>query len=521
MVMVHAFGASQLLDAFWVAFRIPNLLRDMIAEGALASAFTKVYSQLATQDPQRAQALLAHTLWSATWFALLVTALGMIFATPLAEMMTLLDANSTYSPDFSTQVASLTRLLFPYLALTSLGAVVMGALHQGGRFFYSSVAPMAFNASIVVGVLALGSVASSVLPSVFRAGIDDPTMLGLAVGVVLGGLLQLIFELSGLGWHRVSQLRSFLSWRPWHNPDLRQVITIMLPGAVAASAGPINQFVNTNFATSLEPGAVTWLTLSFRLVHLPIGLFGVAVGAAVLPALARSIVASTQADVGSRIADDLQSALEWVLWLLLPCFAIVHLSGPAIVSLVFEHGSFDAHATAMTAQALYAYALGMVPYGLLKVLTSLYYATERTRYAMTVSLIGIGTNFVANMALVQQLGHVGLAATTSLTLTVNVLLLLLGTRSLAIPWNLLRIRRNLLALGASWLFVLVVGRWVVSSAAFLSRSLDLSSRPSCVLELIACGCMMLSIFGLGLAYVWQINPARLLPELKRRLRRAR
>jgi putative peptidoglycan lipid II flippase len=199
----------------------------------------------------------------------------------------------------------------------------------------------------------------------------------------------------------------------------------MGPMAIAASSGIINFVVNTNFATALGRGAVTWINFAFRFLQLPVGLFGVAIGAAVLPSLTRSITRAGR-KVDEAASNEICNALEMVAWLMLPCFALFYVCAPQIIALFYEAGRFTEYDTAQTASALQAYSYGLLAYGLLKVLNSYYYATERTRYAMWVGIFSIAVNYLGNFILVERYGHRGLALTASVTLSVNTLLLMAG-----------------------------------------------------------------------------------------------
>jgi putative peptidoglycan lipid II flippase len=335
--------------------------------------------------------------------------------------------------------------MFPFIVLMAIGAVAMGALHQRGRFFLTAWSPVVLNVGYILGALVLAGAFAKWVPLESEAWLADRRLLGLTVGVLLGGVGQAGLQLWGI-------------WRPllkgrWTKPSInlwnehtKQIFVLMLPMMIAASAGQINMVINTNFATTLEQGAVSWLTFSFRILQLPIGLFGVAVGAAVLPALSRSI-AATGDFRHPNVGRELQNAIDLVLWLMVPCFVFIVMADGDIVNLLFRHGAFDAYAAEQTAAALYYYAFGLFGYGLIKVLTSYYYARGRTKFAMYVSLSSIGINFALNYWLVSVFGHKGIAFTASLVLTTNAVLLGLGLLSdrLAISWA--KLFKSLMLLG--------------------------------------------------------------------------
>lgn len=424
MVVVGVFGASIFMDAFLIAFRIPNLLRDLVAEGALGSAFTKVFSSVWEEDRDRAVKLLWQALYLATIASFVICLLGIIFAPQLVHMMTLLSGGDASSEEFRHNAVGLTRLLFPYLGMTMVSAVTMGALHQKGRFFLSAVSPLAFNIGNIIGALAFAPLMVQFAPEWWPELIAEPAISGLALGCLVGGLFYFLWQLQAVSKDFLKDVKGVWREWPWSN-DIKNVFAIMIPAAIAASAGPINVFVNTNFATSAGEGAVSWLNYAFRLLQLPIGLFGVAVGAAVLPQLSRSLVRSNSV-VDKEVAGHLQSAIELVLWLTVPCMIFILVNSQPVIDLLFQHGRFTSNDSFQTARALYAYSYGMLGYGLIKVLTSFYYAVERTSFAMKIALFSIGVNFFGNYWLVNTYGFVGLAMTSSITLSFNALVLALG-----------------------------------------------------------------------------------------------
>ncbi len=435
MVVVGVYGASVYMDAFLIAFRIPNLLRDLVAEGALGSAFTKVFSSVWEEDRARAVKLLWQALYLATLASFVICLLGIIFAPELVNLMTLLSGGDAASEEFRHNAIGLTRLLFPYLGMTMVSAITMGALHQRGKFFLSAVSPLAFNMGNIMGALLFAPLMVRFMPGWWSELIAEPAISGLAIGCLVGGLAYFFWQWQAVAKEFWKDAKGV--WRAWPwSEDVKKVFAIMVPAAIAASAGPINVFVNTNFATSAGEGAVSWLNYAFRLLQLPIGLFGVAVGAAVLPQLSRSLTRSKKV-VDKEVTGHLQSAIELVLWLTAPCMIYILLNSQAVIDLLFQHGRFTPNDSLQTARALYAYSYGMLGYGLIKVLTSFYYAVERTSFAMKIALFSIGVNFFGNYWLVNTHGFVGLAMTSSITLSFNAMVLALGLwpHKIQMEWN--------------------------------------------------------------------------------------
>jgi putative peptidoglycan lipid II flippase len=422
-VIGGVFGASVFVDAYNVAFRIPNLLRELLAEGALGSSFTKVYSEVAVDDLRRAQELLVQTLQFVVLISLCVSALGMYFAEPIVRLVSSSAVTGEGSVFFLSTVG-LTQVLFPFIGFVAVGAIAQGVLYQRGGFFLAAVAPIAFNVLCIVGSFRFGSVLEAVLPDIPISHFGNYGILGLAAGTLIGGALQSLIQLWGIWSGRLS-FKSLCTLKLKVSPDLRRVFVLMVPMVIAASAGQINVIVNTNFATSLGEGATTWLSFAFRLMQLPIGLFGVAVSAAVLPAMAKSI-ALAGGKVGPATSKEIIGALELVCWLLVPCTILLTQSSLPLTSFLFQAGRFTQEDTSATALAMAAYGWGLLGYGILKVMNSYYYAVNRTRFPMFVGLVSIAVNFILNSLLVKQWGHSGLAMTASAVLTINAIILLFG-----------------------------------------------------------------------------------------------
>ena len=412
-ILSYTFGAAPLFDAFIIALRIPNLLRDMLAEGALSQAFTKVYSELQLSSPEKGKQLLTNCTVLFSLFSLLIVVLGVVFAEELVSLFTLLTGGE--KTNLIADATVLTRIVFPYLLFAVVSSIFMGALHQEGRFFRSAVAPIMLNIGFIIGALGLARLfphlAFLPVPPHLRA------ISGLAVGIVIGGALHC--------WLLWSMLATKLQWRWTDVPcsqELKKVLILMLPMTLAYSSAPITSFINTNFATSLQSGAVSWLYYAFRLVHLPIGLFAVAIGVVILPALTRTLQGTANSDA-SKI---FWQAQEFVLWLMAVCLVYVAGNSLYITQFIYQHGSFTFTDSVQTSNALLMYSLGLFGYGLLKVLTAVYYAVNRTAFVMRVALTLIAVNILANILLVEQFGAQGLALTSSIVVSLNALVLLWG-----------------------------------------------------------------------------------------------
>jgi len=403
-VFAGLFGAGYAYDAFVVAFRIPNLLRDLFAEGALSAAFITVFSEYdSKRGPEATWQLASNVL---IFFAILISVLtlvGMYMAGPIVNLL---------APDFSliagkTELTvKLTRIMFPFLLFVSLAAVVMGMLNTKGKFFIPALSSSFFNLGSIVGGLTL----AWIFP---RFG--QPAIAGMAWGTLLGGALQLLVQLPAL---RNIGFR-FRCHCNFTDPGLKRILLLMLPAIIGLSATQINIFVNTNFAAGCVEGSVSWLNYAFRLVQLPIGLFGVALSIAIMPVLARQ---AAQKDMDS-LKQTFTSSLILVFALAIPATAGLILLAEPIIRLIFERGAFTAVDTLQTASALSWYACGLFAYSAIKVMVPVFYAVGNTRFPVIGSFLGVGANILIILLVIDLLQHRGIAMATSLAMTCNFLFL--------------------------------------------------------------------------------------------------
>lgn len=404
MVMARFFGAGQAYDAFLLGFRIPNLARDLFAEGALSSAFVPTFTRVLQTGGRRQAAELANLV--ATALVLIVGALcllGMIFS---PELVRLLAPGFAEVPGKFELAVNLTRVMFPFLLLVALAAQAMGVLNACDRFGVPALASSYFNVGSVVFGLLLGFWLGP------RLGLDP--IAGMAWGVVLGGMLQLLSQTPSL-------VRAGFVFRPrldWSHPGLRQILHLMGPAILGNAAVQINVMVNTNFASSITDaaghvidGPVSWLGYAFRFMQLPLGLFGVAIASATLPAISRSAAASDL----EAFRGTLSRSLGMVLLLTLPASVGLAVLGEPMIGAIYQRGAFSAAATEQTARALTFYAVGLAGYAALKVLAPAFYALGDARTPMFISLASIGVNYAVAFSMVRHfaIGHVGLALSTS------------------------------------------------------------------------------------------------------------
>ena len=474
-VFAGMFGAGFAYDAFVVAFRIPNLLRDLFAEGALSAAFVTVFTEYNTNKGEEATWRLAGNVL--VFFTLLISALtliGIYWAEPLVNLL---------APDFSLVAGKteltvgLTRIMFPFLLFVSLGAVVMGMLNTKGKFFVPAMSSTFFNMGSIVGGLSL----AWILPH-----FGQPAIAGMAWGTLIGGCLQLMMQLPTL--FKVG-FRLFLSFKPT-DPGLRRILLLMLPATIGLSATQINIFVNTNFAASCVQGSVSWLNYAFRLVQLPIGVFGVALSIAVMPVLAKQ---AAQKDLTS-LKETFTSSLVLVFSLAIPATAGLMMLAEPIIRLIFEHGAFSALDTIETADALAFYAVGLFAYSAIKVMVPVFYAIGNTKFPVIGSFIGVAANILTITLVIDFLQHRGIALSTSCAMILNFLFLsLILYRKLGgypLGYVLKGVGKIILATGC-------MGGWIV----LLKMGLGDWMRGNMAMQIVALGVVIstaVGVYAMGL-----------------------
>jgi putative peptidoglycan lipid II flippase len=446
VVFASLFGASKNMDAFLTAFRAPNMLRDLFAEGALSTAFVTTFSQrIAKEGDQSAWRLASKVATLTIVFMSMVTLLGIIFAPGVIHVLA-----PGFAPDKAQLTILLTRIMFPFILLVSLAALLMGMLNAKDVFGVPAMASSFFNLGSIIGGAGFGYLLDPHFGS--RA------LIGLAFGTLVGGLAQLLVQVPSLV-HIGFKFRPDFKWR---DPGVRNILLLMGPATIAASAVQVNVAVNSGFASSLGDGPMTWLNIAFRLMQLPLGLFGVAIATVTLPLVSRSAALGNSTEFRGALAH----SLRLVLLLTIPsAIGLIILAEP-IISLIYQHGRFTAEAMRQTASALRFYAIGLVGYSGVKVLAPAFYAINKRNLPMLVSLLSIAVNFGLNWFFRFQLGwgHQGLALSTSAVAITNFLLLYLMMRShtrhletsnLLATLLKLMVAGALLALvcfGAQWLF---------------------------------------------------------------------
>ncbi|MGH7817211.1 MAG: murein biosynthesis integral membrane protein MurJ, partial [Candidatus Binatia bacterium] len=476
-------------DAFLTAFRVPNLLRDLLAEGALSSAFVTTFTQTLQSKGRDAAIRLSNRV--ATLIVLVIAAISILawFFTP--EIVRLLAPGFFGVPGKAELTISLTRIMIPFLLLIALAAQAMGMLNAFNIYGMPALASAFFNIGVIVGGLFLGFLLGPAF------GIAP--IAGMAYGVLIGGFLELAVQ-----WPSLK--RCGVTYAPEltvSDPGVRQIIRLMGPAIIGTAAVQINVFVNTNFASAIiDPatgavvnGPVSWLNYAFRFMQFPIGVFGVAIATATLPSLSR---ATGNPDHG-EFRQTLVHSLALVFLLCIPSALGLAVLAKPIVALIFEHGKFTAFDTMQTANALAAYAIGLAGYGAIKVLSPAFFALGDARTPMLISLGSIAVNYVMNSLLVGQFGHVGLAGSTSAVALVNFLSLALLMRRRLGRLEGRRLGSIVLRICAASL-PMALAAWLISEVAamlplrgFLLHLVQVAAAVGCATLVFYFSCRLLGI----------------------------
>jgi putative peptidoglycan lipid II flippase len=424
MVFAYFFGASKSFanDAYVIAFRIPNLLRDLFAEGALSSAFVPVFSEYLVKKDEK-QAFRLSSLVATTLIVVLgaLVVLGVVFAEPVVRFI---------APGFQADPAKfeltvrLTRIMMPFILLVALAAQAMGVLNARDRFGIPALASSFFNIGSIVGGLAVAVLLTDpTFSHPVRAIVEKPTegIIGMAYGVLIGGLLQYVVQWPSLR-NAGFRYRPMLSFS---DPGVRRIFALMGPAVIGGAAVQVNVLINSNFASNIPgTGPVSWLNYAFRLMQFPIGVFGVAIATATLPAISRSAARNDEAEFKHTLA----SSMRLAFLLTIPSAVGLIVLGRPIIALIYERGVFGEGDTGHTAAALGFFAVGLTGYAAIKILAPAFYALGDARTPMIISLLSMLTNFLMNWWLVGVMQERGLALSTSTVALANFGLLYLIMR---------------------------------------------------------------------------------------------
>ncbi len=406
VVIAWFFGAGLSSDAFFVAFRIPNLLRRLFAEGSLSIAFIPVFTEYLTHQGKAEAFDLARSALRLLAGILVITALLGILLAPW--IIRVIAPGFMASPEKFELTVSLTRIMFPYVFFICLVALCMGILNTLGHFAAPALAPVFLNIALIFSAFFISP------------HMADP-VTGLGIGVIIGGFLQLGLQVPFL------IKKGFYFWQKTSlvHPGLKKVGTLMLPAVLGASVYQVNILVGTLLASLLPEGSVSYLYYADRLVQFPLGIFAIATATAVLPSLSRQAAAK---DINA-LCDTFAHAMKLVFFITIPSMVGLIVLREPIVALLFKRGAFDAETTRLTAQALLYYSVGLWAFSAVRIVVSTFYAMQDTKTPMKMAVISIGTNIVLGILLMIPLKHGGLALATSISSALNLGMLVYALRA--------------------------------------------------------------------------------------------
>jgi len=446
MVIANFFGAGMAADAFFVAFRIPNLWRRLVGEGSLTISFIPVYTEYLTHRSEEESRELTHIAFTVAGIILLIlTILGILFSPILIRIIA---PGFFRIPEKFQLTVALNQIIFPYLFFMGLFALCMGVLNSLRHFFAPAFAPVFLNICIILSVF------------LFYRHFEQPVYT-LAVGVLAGGVIQLLFQIPFLLKKRISFRFNF----NYRHPAVKRIGSLMIPGLIGTAVYQLNVFIDTIFASFLPGGSVSYLYFADRLMEFPLGIFAIAIGMASLPSLSE-LASKGKMD---ELRETIFFTFRLVSFISIPALVgLIALKTP-IINLLFQRGLFDYQATEMTAKALLFYSVGLWAIAGSRIVVPAFYSLQDTWTPLKIALICLGANVIFNAILIIPLKHAGLAFATSLSSTLNVILLFrkLGTKLGGIDMKenlrpLTKIFFCTLPMGFSAFFICSVGNWTTT-----------------------------------------------------------
>lgn len=445
-VFAYYFGAGFYTDAFQIAFRIPNLLRDLFAEGAMSAAFVPVYTAARADSDRRAWKLANNAFSFLAVVTIAIVIVGSLYAGQLVNF---------YAPGFAAfegkqkLTIDLTRIMWPFLPLVVFAAISMGVLNARERFAIPALSPSCFNLVSIIGAFTICPLVHSIF------GLHP--IYGMAISVVLGGALQWLVqvpELIKLGWRPKFEI-------DLGSGDLKKMLWLMGAGTFGLAATQINILVNSLLASGAGEGAVSWLNYAFRLMYFPIGVFGVAISTVALTKVSRQIVSESWGEVN----ETLLTALNLVFFLTIPSAVGLSVLGIPIIAIIYEHGRFLQSDTIATASALSAYALGLSSYSGIRVMGPIFYSLNKAKVPVLASAVSVLVNIAISVAFVGKWGFIALAMGTSFGALTNFSILLISMAHYRkdFPWasmgkNLIKVLFSAIVMGTVlWCGAYLVG----------------------------------------------------------------
>jgi putative peptidoglycan lipid II flippase len=438
IVVANSFGAKMAADAFYAAYRIPNFLRELFAEGSMSAGFIPVFTEYLTTKSKDEAKGLANAVFTILMLILsAITLLGILFAPIIVRILA---PGFISDPEKYRLTIFLTKVMFPYLLFIGLAALAMGILNSLRSFLFPALSPVMLNVAIILSVLLLSP------------RLEQP-ITGVAIGVVIGGLFQFLTQVPTL-------IKKDMILRPYLNPShpgVKRIGGLWLPFSLSSSVNMINIFIGSILASFLVTGSFSYLFYGMRFIHFPLGIFGVAVATAILPALA------THASKGEKekLRDTLSFGLRLVLFVMIPSIIGLIVLRVPIVNLVLQRGEFDYTATIGTAEAVLYYALGLWAFAGVRIVLQAFYSLQDAKTPVKVALLGVGSNILFSLILMGPLKHGGLALASSLAagLTLFFLTYILRKRLGRIDGR--RILRSLWRIFVGSTFMGIIG-WLMS-----------------------------------------------------------
>lgn len=405
LIIARAFGAGTTTDAFFAAFRLPNMLRELLGEGALSAAFIPVFTETFTTRGREGAWRLAWTVLTLLALLLILVSIAGIVLAPW--LIRLIAPGFQAIPSKLHLAIYLTRMMFPYILFIGVAALFMAILNAQGHFATPALSPSMLNIAMIGCALYL-------TPYV------DPPILALAIGVLIGGVGQLLIQIPavwrrGMGAHRGID---------FGDPAVGRITGLMAPGVAGLAITQVNVFIGTLLASLMGEGGISVLYYAFRLIQLPIGVFGVAIATAAFPAMARQAANRSLGEVGATVA----YAIRLVLFVTLPSMVGLMVFRIPIIQLLFERGAFDRTVTLATAEVVLFYAFGLGAYVSNRILVPAFYSLQDTATPVKIGMVSVMVNIAFSLLLMRPLGLAGLALATALSSFVNLGLLLIALR---------------------------------------------------------------------------------------------
>jgi putative peptidoglycan lipid II flippase len=473
-VIAWYFGAGQYSDAFIAAFRIPNLLRKLLGEGSISNAFVPVLTDyLAIKGREEAFQLARSALWLLSILLVVISLIGILLSPLIVKIIA---PGFIDHPDKLALTITLTRMMFPYIFCIGLVALFMGILNVFGHFAAPALAPVLLNLAIIFSVL-------------FICPHLNTPVLGLAIGVLLGGILQLLLQVPVLAGH------GFNFWQTtniWH-PGLKKMSRLMPPVILGGAVYQINVLVGTLLGSFLPEGSVAVLYFADRLVQFPLGIFAIAAATAVLPSLSRQAALNDL----NALKDTFGYAVRLTLFLTIPSMMGLIILREPIITVLFQRGEFGQRATLLTAQALLYYAIGLWAFSAVRIVAATFFALKDTRTPMVMATVSILANIGLGIVLMKPLAHAGLALATSLASVLNLALLVLALRKKlgSLGWRGIA-RSALQTLGSA--VVMGVTVWVAAKAFIPPQGASFITLLAGVMACVVAGLAIFVVCSVGL-----------------------